>query len=90
MLECITLVVAMPARMRQLTHICIYNFGFAECFDFLYLMFNRNLRAVQVTNAIKHDYKLLILVPYEVKLKCTEVEIVVICLLPNLKLFIAN
>jgi hypothetical protein len=58
-----------------------YNKG---CFDALYLMPDRTLRVIQITNAISHDYKLHILVPYVVIFKCTKVEIVVICRSRNL------
>jgi hypothetical protein len=44
------------------------------CFDTLYLMPCKTLRVVQITNAISHKYKLLALVPYVVKFKCTKVE----------------
>ena len=45
---------------------------------------DRTLRVIQITNAISHDYKLHILVPYVVVFKCTKVEIVVICRSGNL------
>jgi hypothetical protein len=57
------------------------------CFDALYLMPCGTLRVVQISNAISHEYKLLALVPYVVKLKCTKVEIVVICRSENVAEF---
>jgi hypothetical protein len=54
------------------------------CFDALYIKLDGTLVVFQITDAIKHDYKLKVLVPLVKKLKCFKIEFVVICRITNL------